>query len=95
MNIFTALLDKLAPPIPQADNPERHREQALREIGALSSIPLLIAYLRHHDGYVRQAAIDRSVVLADPALFPFVAERLNDWGPQGMHSARVVLRQRH
>ncbi len=51
----------------------------------------LAAFAHHHSGYVREAALQRCVALADPALLGIVAGRLNDWVPAVRRRARAGI----
>lgn len=57
-----------------------------------NSIDALSVYLRHYNGYVREAALQRAAELASPLLLPAIVERLNDWVPQVRSQAREALR---
>lgn len=58
---------------------------------ATASIAHLIAYIEHHDGHLRQAAIERALAERAPGLLPLLVERLNDWVPQVREAARNAV----
>lgn len=58
---------------------------------ATASMAHLIAYIEHHDGHLRQAAIERALAERAPGLLPLLVERLNDWVPQVRDTARNAV----
>ncbi len=89
MNIFTALFQRVKPTAEQTNSV--YFKQLLQDAKSSNSMPDLIRFMRDYNGYVRQAAIARSVTLADAELLPEIVERLNDWVPQVRDAARSAV----
>jgi hypothetical protein len=89
MNIPQKLQAIFGPsPAPAAVPPKPARIEA-RECDAIDD---LVSYIRHDDGYVREAALERAIELASPRLLEAIAERLNDWVPQVRVRAQQAIR---
>jgi HEAT repeat protein len=70
---------------------DRYVAGRIQDAKSAINVEDLQALMRDYSGYVREAAIARSVELSLPELFPLVAERLNDWVPQVRRLARKAL----
>lgn len=60
-------------------------------VRSCDAAPALAGYLAHHDGYVREAALERAVLLGSPELLPAVMVRVNDWVPAIRLRAREAV----
>jgi hypothetical protein len=59
-----------------------HPEPDWREIDSLPAVEQLIAaclYTRHHDGYVRQRALERAITIDETWVAPFVLQFLGEY----------------
>lgn len=98
MSLFTRLFGKkassvAAPPAPAPVLRERASAPAPRhkEIASCNAIPDLLYAMDSRSGYLRQAAIDRAVVLRYAEFLPALAARLNDWVLPVRDAARTAL----
>lgn len=97
MKFIAGLLQRLtssgteSPPPATPFNNQSPSKSAQHEVQSLVSVGDLAACLEYYDGYVRQAAVLRIAALKDPSFLPYLVERLNDWVPQVMQSAREAI----
>jgi len=71
-----------------------HPEPDWREIDSLPAIEQLIAaclYTRHHDGYVRQRALERAITIDEVWVAPFVLQLLGEYVLELVAKVAVVL----
>ncbi|MBL8713603.1 MAG: hypothetical protein JNM12_11945 [Alphaproteobacteria bacterium] len=51
----------------------------------------LVPLLQHRNGYVREAAVERTAKLLLPTLLPFLMPRINDWVPEIRTAAHAAV----
>lgn len=97
-SFIARLLGGDTPPAPAAEAPSTARqrykemvERTMTEIRRCDSIERLIYHLDDHNGYVREAAVERAAELGSPALLPALAARLNDWVAPVRDKARAAV----
>lgn len=66
-------------------------EARVEDVVAITSAADLALCMRHYSGFIRQAAVERAIVLSDPAMLPAIIERLNDWVAPVRDAARAGI----
>ncbi len=76
---------------PVAPYAYRQRHEILADVRDCDTAAALGPYLAHHDGYVREAALERAAALGAVGLLPAITARLNDWVPAIRLRAREAM----
>ncbi len=65
--------------------------RALPRVAAMEKPELVCECITQHSGYLRQAGIERAMVLNDTRYLPLLAARLNDWSAPVRQAAQQAL----